>query len=371
MLFHSSIRKELARTFGATLVVLITIVMTIILIRTLGQASRGTVNPSEVMMVMGFSVLGYLPVLLTLSLFISIVGTLSRMYGDSEMVIWHTSGRGLAGLLSPLWWFAWPVLAAVTVLALLIWPWTNQQILELKVRYEKRGNLERVAPGRFQESADGTRVFFIDKESADNQSGSNVFIATTLNGKTSVTSARSGRVELVNGERFLMLEKGQRLDTSTTGKAEQKLSQFESYGIRLPDDAQAIEYAIPAKAVPTLTLLREPTRANRAELAWRIGLALAALNLVLIAVTVPGISPRSGRSGNLILALLTFVVYYNLISIGQAWIAAGRINMAPYVIVLHGCVFVLAVGWIAGRHNAWSIAHLARGRARTERAEAA
>ena len=65
------------------------------------------------------------------------------------------------------------------------------------------------------------------------------------------------------------------------------------------------------------------------------------------------------------------MVYYNLISIGQAWIAAGRINMAPYVIVLHGCVFVLAVGWIAGRHNAWSIAHLARGRARPERAEAA
>jgi hypothetical protein len=60
MLFHSSIRKELARTFGATLVVLITIVMTIILIRTLGQASRGVVNPSEVMMVMGFSVLGVL-----------------------------------------------------------------------------------------------------------------------------------------------------------------------------------------------------------------------------------------------------------------------------------------------------------------------
>ena len=58
MFFHSSIRKELARTFGATLVVLITIVMTIILIRTLGQASRGVVNPSEVMMVMGFRVLG-------------------------------------------------------------------------------------------------------------------------------------------------------------------------------------------------------------------------------------------------------------------------------------------------------------------------
>lgn len=370
MLFHSSIRKELARTFGATLVVLITIVMTIILIRTLGQASRGSVNPSEVMMVMGFSVLGYLPVLLTLSLFIAIVATLSRMYADSEMVIWHASGRGLAGFLSPLWWFAWPVLVAVAVLALLIWPWTNQQILELKVRYEKRGNIERVAPGRFQESADGSRVFFIDKETADGQTGSNVFIVTTLKDKVAVTSARSGRVEYVDGERFLMLEKGQRLDTPTAGQGEQKLSQFESYGIRLPDDAKATEYAIPAKAIPTLTLMREPTRTNRAELAWRIGLGLAALNLILIAVTVPGISPRSGRSGNLILALLTFVVYYNLISLGQAWIAAGRINMATYLFILHGGVFSLAVGWIAGRHRAWSIPNLFRGRARAARAEA-
>jgi lipopolysaccharide export system permease protein len=364
MLFHSSIRKELARTFGAALVVLITIVMTIILIRTLGQASRGVVNPSEVMMVMGFSVLGYLPVLLTLSLFIAIVGTLSRMYAESEMVIWHSSGRGLAGFISPLWWFAWPVLIAVAVLALVIWPWTNQQVLELKVRYEKRGNIERVAPGRFQESADGTRVFFIDKDSADNKSGSNVFILSKLNGKVSVTSARSGRVENVNGERFLRLNSGQRLDMPSGNKVEQRLSQFESYSIRLPDDVLVTQYAVPAKAVPTLTLLSEPTRANSAELAWRLGLGLAAVNLILIAVTVPGISPRSGRSGNLILALLPFLVYYNLISLGQTWIATGRIGMGAYLIFLHGSVFLLATGWIAGRHRNWSLASLFRSRSR-------
>ena len=52
MLFDSSLRKELGRSFGATLVVLVTIVMTVMLIRTLGQASVGRVNPSEVMLVM-------------------------------------------------------------------------------------------------------------------------------------------------------------------------------------------------------------------------------------------------------------------------------------------------------------------------------
>ena len=54
MLFDSSIRKELARSFGATLVVLVTVVMTMMLIRTLGQASKGSVSPSDVMLVMGY-----------------------------------------------------------------------------------------------------------------------------------------------------------------------------------------------------------------------------------------------------------------------------------------------------------------------------
>ena len=43
MLFHSSLRKELARSFGATLVVLVTIVITMTLVRTLSQAMDDTI----------------------------------------------------------------------------------------------------------------------------------------------------------------------------------------------------------------------------------------------------------------------------------------------------------------------------------------
>ena len=85
MLFDSSIRKELARSFGATLVVLITVVMTMMLIRTLGQAARGSVSPSDVMLVMGFTVLGQLPTILTLSLFVATVSTLSRKIGRAHV----------------------------------------------------------------------------------------------------------------------------------------------------------------------------------------------------------------------------------------------------------------------------------------------
>ena len=59
-------------------------------------------SPSDVMLVMGFTVLGQLSTILTLSLFVAVVSTLSRMYRDSEMVIWFASGRGLISLLRPL-----------------------------------------------------------------------------------------------------------------------------------------------------------------------------------------------------------------------------------------------------------------------------
>lgn len=125
MLFDSSIRKELARSFGATLLVLVTVVMTMMLIRMLGQASKGVISPSDVLLVMGLTVVGYLPIILTLSLFIAMVGTLSRMYRDSEMAIWMSSGLGLGSVLRPFLRFSWPILAAVAGLALLAWPWSN------------------------------------------------------------------------------------------------------------------------------------------------------------------------------------------------------------------------------------------------------
>src|SRR6476620_4305322 len=232
MLFHSTVRKELARSFGASLVVLVTIVMTMTLIRTLSLASRGTVNPEEVMMVMGYTVLGYLATILTLSLFIAIVGTLSRMYRDSEMVIWFSAGRGLSSLLRPLFGFAWPVLAVTALLALWIWPWANQQTQELKDRYGRRGDLERVAPGQFQESASGRRVFFLDKDTPDNKSGKNIFISTIEKDKETVTSARTGRVETIGDSQVLLLSNGQRLENSLKGEG-LRISEFEQHGTRV------------------------------------------------------------------------------------------------------------------------------------------
>ena len=69
MLFDSTLRRELARNFGGTLVVILTIVLTILFIRTLGQAAVGRVDPQDVALLLAYIALGNLPTMLALSLF--------------------------------------------------------------------------------------------------------------------------------------------------------------------------------------------------------------------------------------------------------------------------------------------------------------
>ena len=356
MLFHSSIRKELARSFGATLVVLFTIVITMLLIRTLGLASKGSVNPEEVMVVLGYTVLGRLPTLLTIALFIAIVSTLSRMHSDSEMVIWYSGGRGLMGFLTPVFRFAWPILLAVGVLVMAVWPWANEQIDLLRDRFEQRSDLQRVAPGQFQSSSDGRRVFFIDKDSPGTADGRNVFISNQeADGSQSITSARSGRVERVDGRQMLLLSSGQRLDVPPAGsQAPVRVSEFEEYGIQIGEEHPLIGSDRGVKALPTWALLKDPNQVQLGELVWRIGMLITAFNFVLIAVSVSSANPRAGRGGNLAFVLFAFVVYYNLLNLSQSWLASGRLGFWQVMLGLHGSVLLVALAWLLKRHHNWS-----------------
>jgi lipopolysaccharide export system permease protein len=355
MLFDSSLKQELNRSFGATLVVLVTVVMTMVLIRTLGLASNGNVNPAEVSLVLGFTVLGYLPTVFTLSLFVAMVSTLSRLYRDSEMVIWLTSGQGLVQLLRPLWQFGWPLILIVAALVLWVWPWSNQQVQELRERYEKRGDLERVTPGQFQSSASGQRVFFIEKDQAGDLQGKNVFISITDAEKTVIATARTGRIDQREDERFLLLENGQRLERRHANQ-ELTLAEFETYATRISrtliDPSQ-----LSAKMLTLDELLIQPNLENQAELVWRLGSILACFNFILLALLVAQFNPRSGRSLQLMLALFSFLVYTNMINIGKAWVVNHKVTPLGFALALHGGVLVLALAGVWIRHHQWSWRH--------------
>ncbi|MEN9374046.1 MAG: hypothetical protein RIR79_1598 [Pseudomonadota bacterium] len=367
MLFHSSIRKELARSFGATLVVLVTVVVTMTLIRTLGQAGRGVYNPSDVMMIMGYMVLSDLPIILSLSLFLAVLSVLTRMFRDSEMVIWFNSGKGLTSLLQPLLHFAWPIVLLVGALAFLILPWAFGQVEDLRDRYEKRGDISRIQPGQFQESHNGERVFFIEKGDTTEhigQMGRNVFIADQQGDKKTVISALNGRIELVGSDKFLVLKNGQRLEKKEN-KPDITIAVFSSYGVRIEGDDMSARASVPTSTLTTLDLFfhPNPSPTHWAELSWRLGLPLTAINLVLIALAAARVNPRVGRTANLVAAFMLFVVYFNLLVLGKSWVEAQKISFPIWMLVLHGGAFLFATLWLAKRHNQWEFPRLTQGTA--------
>ena len=355
MLFDSTVRRELARGFGATLVVILTIVLTMMLIRTIGQAAGGEVAAQDVVLLMGYISLGYLPMILALSLFIAIVVTLGRMYRDSEMAIWFASGVGIARFVRPVLRTSWPVLVVIALLMFFAWPWGNRNSLELRDRYQQRSDLSRVTPGVFQTSRDGSRVFFIERESRDAANARNVFILTQLERGESVTSARSGRLENDGGDRFLVLERGQRNDVDKRTH-EKTLSSFESYWLLVDDHRMRDVEARPPKALRTADLLRQPTIKNQGELVWRLGLVFGAANLLLLGIGLAASNPRRASNWNLLFALLGFVIYYNMINLSQLWVAGGRLGLGTALLALHGGAFLMALMLLWWRDHAAVVA---------------
>ena len=350
MLFDSTVRRELARSFGATLVVILTIVITMMLIRVLGLAANGNVAPQDVALLLGFTALKHLPTMMALSLFIAVVVSLGRMYRDSEMAIWFSSGIGLGRFVRPVLRMAWPVLLVVGALLLLVWPWGNRSTTELRQRYEQRSDLSRVAPGVFQTSRDGNQVFFVDSASQEGVVGHNVFVLSRHEASEAMTSARTGRVVVDGPDQLLRLEQGQRNEThSDTGA--RTLASFERYEVLVGDNAVRSAEAKPPTALDTLDLIREPTLRNQGELAWRIGLLLAAGNLLPLGIAMSASHPRRASNWNLLFALLSFVAYFNLINLSQAWVASGRFRMLPLMLLVHGGALALGVALIWWRDH--------------------
>lgn len=350
MLFDSSVRRELSRSFIGTLVVLLTVVLTMLLIRILSQATRGAFAPADVSLILSYTLIAQLPVLLALSLFISIVTVLSRLWRDSEMVVWQASGARQFTFIKPLLRMAWPVLAVVALATLVARPWAQNQTQVLKYRYEKRSDMARVAPGQFQTSADGKRVFFIDSHSDVQQTGKNVFMVLTDTDQESVVTAREGVLRVKDGQRQLVLSNGERMQTDLlTG--EKTLSRFESAQIRVGEVVDPTKQSPDTRAMSTPMLLTLHSPQAGGELTWRFGLIWAALNMVLAGLSLAAGNARRNSNWNLLYALFLFVVYFNLLSLSQNWVVRGKMNWGEALLLVHGTLSIgalLVIWWRDG-----------------------
>jgi lipopolysaccharide export system permease protein len=296
----------------------------------------------------GFFALGALPVLLSLTMFISVLLTLTRGWRDSEMVIWFCSGLPLTAWLKPVMIFALPQIAVIAALSLFISPWAAVMGARYVSKLEARDDVSRVTPGVFGETGGKERVFFVESVSGERNQVQNVFLSSVQQGKSGVSMSRSGRTETApNGDRFIVLEQGRRYE-GAPGDEQYRVTEFERYSARI-ETRENIEPERTQKNLPTWSLITDPTNLNLAELVWRAGIPISALVLVMLAIPMSFVNPRAGRSINLLFALLTYMVYSNLLSVSQARVAQGRLDFSIGLWLVHAAMVLLLVVLFAQR----------------------
>src|SRR3977135_3356559 len=233
MIFHRALLREFAGLAGAVFMTLFAISLPTRLIRLLGQAAGGTIPSDAVIAFLGFFALGALPVLLSLTMFISVLLTLTRGWRDSEMVICVGAGRPLTAWLKPAMMFALPQIAVIAVLSLFISPWAAQMGEQYQSRVQARDDVSRVTPGVFGETGSKERVFFVESVSGDSSNVQNVLVSSTQQGKGGVSMSRTGRTETApNGDRFIVLEQGRRYE-GAPGDEQYRITEFDRYAARI------------------------------------------------------------------------------------------------------------------------------------------
>ena len=341
-IFYWSLVREFASAGLLIFSILMGIVVFTQLIKLLGESVSGALAVDGVLVMLGFSALSFIPVLLSISLFLSVLLTLSRIYRDSEMVVWFSSGVGLTRFIRPVMAYAIPVVCIIALLSLVLSPWAWSMADEFKRRLNSRDDVSSAAPGVFRESKQADRVFFLEEVDTGKKRVANIFVQSVQNGKDGTMVAKEGYQEIAaNGDRFLVLLNGSRYE-GVPGQADFKIAEFERYSIRI-EPVELPQETRNRRAYSTLHLIQHPDPLNQSQLVERISMPLGAFMLALLAIPLSYVNPRAGRSFSLIAAIVLYMFYNNMATISVSWVAREKVSM---MVGLWGIHLVLLLGTI-------------------------
>ena len=136
----------------------------------------------------------------------------------------------------------------------------------------------------------------------------------------------------------MVLENGRRYEVEP-GTPEFRIMEFERYKVRTEDGEAKPTERLPNR-MSSIELLHEDSNKARGELLWRIGIPISALILALLAIPLSHVNPRAGRSANMLIAVLIYAIYSNLLWVAQAWVAQGKLSFWIGVWAIHALMLV-------------------------------
>lgn len=342
--------REAGAAWAAVTLILLVIMLSTRFARFLAQAAAGELPRELLFQIAALSSLQYLVILIPVSLLLAIMLALGRLYKDSEIAAMTGCGVGLGRLYRPfLMLGAWLALLTAA-LAFQVGPWagrTADYLIKNAARFIQFNPFEE---GQFKEVGGGRAVIYTAKVGGDGRLETVVAQLQESAGPSFVT-ARNGAqvVNTESGERTVVLRDGWRYQ-GEAGASAFDITRFETLTTHIAPP-EFVYFNAKRKIQPTSMLLASTDPQDRAELAWRVAAPISVFVLALLAVPLSHIRPRQGRYGKLIFGILAYLVYSQLMGVGQAWIAKERVPPGFGLWWVHALMLAVALWLIALRQN--------------------
>ena len=289
--------------------------------------------------------LQYLSFLVPFGLLLGIVLALGRLYHDTELPAALACGVRPVTLYGGVIGLGIVLAAGLAVLTLVVAPGATEQALALRNAAERAGQFAPLQAGTFRAFGAGNAVVYAEKVDPDGTLH-DVFLERNQGRVVEVAVARRAlhTVAPDGATQAITLLDGERLQ-GVPGSREFRTMRFQRYFIpvRVPPAHGVIT---DLDAQPSSALLASSDPRRQAQLQWRISMALMCIVLTVVAVPLARLKPRQGRYARVWLALVVYLIYWNLITAGQAWVSRGVIPAAIGLWWTHLAVLLLALAVI-------------------------
>jgi lipopolysaccharide export system permease protein len=283
---------------------------------------------------------------LPLAGFVAIMWGLGRLYRDQEMAVMRASGFRWQHLLRPLLVLTLPVAVLLLVIELLLAPLatdTSQRELDNAIRNAAVWGLQA---GQFHVMKRGQLVIYVEAIGPDGRSLNNVFVNMNNDDSEQVWIAREGEYWLDpdTKERYLTLRDGE--VTERLGeRLDVRRLRFERNDLRLPEpELRQKEDKLESRKSGDLLAIGDAS--SWAELQWRFAPASALMVLALVAIPLAHSNPREGRGGRVVLGILVYALYSNVLVLWRSWVATEALPVWLGLWWAHLLVLLLSLVWL-------------------------
>ena len=297
---------------------------------------------AELLPLVGFNMLRDIPIILTLSLFLSIIITISQFYKNSEAVVMNSIGLGdknFINIIQPIVIFLFLVVFFLSIFAV---PWAKQHKSLAEDETINASEFSFISEGKFESFKDGEIVFYASDSSKldayGEQNMEEIFIYSSDKGNNIIVFASEARkyIDTQSKSTYLRLKDGVRYE-GLPGSSNIKILDFEAYDLEIVSGEviKSISNFSKIEEKNSFDLIAEGGLLANAEMQWRFSQPISILILSVFGVFLGKSSPRSGKGINLIIGLVIFMLYNNGLLLAKTSIESGQLNPIIGMWVIH------------------------------------